>query len=299
MPGTEPQICKHKAKGILEKELVGPSQGLQRQQVGRQKYINKVQKGMTVHCVSNYLVALRTPHCITPPAQVVRRVRDDTLAHNGSRVSCDIDSSGLFPFVPELSANGGRRASSGSSLSTLTADKQNPSLAFSSLQRCKHSAGQGHSNAGRKSKSRGGSAGVADSDPPSATVSPVLNGCGHRRSVSRSSCSNGHKTEIAKGTSGGSRLSFEPIHSFHMLQEDLGEFVFHLRQLDVDIASLRQDVGSVQENIATVRGSLDFTRERVSRLVSQVANVERQIGTIIKVEYLHILFEHNPSKECG
>ena len=230
---------------------------------------------------------------MTPPPPVVRRIRPDVPISRTPRASRDLDSQDMIPFMPELCISA-RRASSGSSLSTIKAEQLNQPLDFSSLQR-----------SGKRSQGSGGGGGHGSTMKPygnhfkgssSATASPLLSVYNSNRVRSSSRCrsiqSSCRPEEANNSRNGETRASMELFDTFHTLKEDLGQFAFQLRQLDMDMNSMRQDVGSVQENIATVRGSLDSTRERVGRLTNEVLSVERQIGAVVKVGKCKILIAH-------
>ncbi|CAG7835615.1 unnamed protein product [Allacma fusca] len=229
---------------------------------------------------------------VTPPPCVLRKIRHKYSASSTPRSSKDYDGDDSLAFLAEV-GGGARRTSSGSSLSTLTAEPRTTfsrHISFSSLQRPPKNHQEETSIMSSSNESniyqtiKNGSLTRGSS---STNASPLMhpqrhhpgNSPGPGRSYSR-----GHSNSLGHNNIGNQKVkgNFSLEKNLEAIKLDLGEISFEMRQLDVDVSSLRQDVGSVQENIATVRGTLAVTSERVARLGNQVCAIERQVGNVIK-----------------
>jgi len=188
------------------------------------------------------------------------------------------------PLLPEFDSQQPQRTSSGSSLSTLTADTYSQiGGAFSSLQR----RNPLHNNSGAQSNRNSG---IFYSRPSaSANASPLMNGHsnGNYRngyaSHNNSPSSTINRNSVNMGSSAGTSKGFQIERNLFSVTKELEAIQQETKSLDAEVTGLRQDVGIVQENIVTVRGAVDNTKDRVNKLQNQVSKIERQVASILEV----------------
>lgn len=237
---------------------------------------------------------------MTPPC-VLRKFRREqnggpTSNDQKSKNAKDIDRSSspspiLLPLDGDMKP---QRTSSGSSLSTLTADtyvsnnmtlmghygKQN---SFSSLQRRKNLNNNGNSR-----------------PISSANASPLLgstsclgqNGHGHRSNGGGSNpgSSSPYGGPSPNGTfernaaNGSAAKAFNLERTMHNVSKELEAVSQEAKQLDNHVDGMKQDLGNVQDNLATVRSYVDTTKDKVTKLKTQVGSIEKQVASIVKVK---------------
>ena len=56
-----------------------------------------------------------------------------------------------------------------------------------------------------------------------------------------------------------------------------------LAGLEADLSASKRDVGWLQENLTTVQNATGLVEDKVAKMQSAVANMERQIGGVVKV----------------
>lgn len=76
---------------------------------------------------------------------------------------------------------------------------------------------------------------------------------------------------------------FQLERNLFSLNKDLESMSQETKQLDADVTGIRQDVGTIQENIVTVRTAANFAQEKMARLQNHVNYVEKQIASLIQV----------------
>lgn len=250
---------------------------------------------------------------MTPPPCVLRKFRREQNgpASNGlkSKNAKEIDrSSSPSPILLPLDGDTKpQRTSSGSSLSTLTADtyvsnnvkrmghyeKQESSSLTSSLQRRKTGNNSGSSNY-RVSAS-------ANASPLLGNNSYLQNGHGLRSNGgggSNPGSSSPYGTNSPNGTydksaaNGSAAKAFHLERSMHNVSKELEAVSQEAKQLENDVSGMKQDIGNVQDNLATVRTYVDTTKDKVVKLQSQVGSIEKQVASIVKVSTIYILNVH-------
>ncbi|CAL8086676.1 unnamed protein product [Orchesella dallaii] len=240
---------------------------------------------------------------VTPPPCVIRKFRREqnaasngngTLTNNANKKNGKESEGPSSPILPPDENIKPQRTSSGSSLSTLTADtyiSNNMTLmgnysrqnSFSSLQRI-----------GRKNQGGGGSSAGSTSNrtTSSANASPLLgnnsclqNGYFHRPNGGGGSTSP-YGTGSPSGTfdrnAGSAARAFHLERTMHTVNKELEAVSQETKQLDTAVSALKQDVGNVQENLTMIKGYVDKTKDHVTKLQSQVGSIEKQVASVVK-----------------
>jgi hypothetical protein len=237
----------------------------------------------------------------TPPPCVLRKYRRDQVNVNGSNGNGASGSESKLlskgreespsPLLPEFDIKP-QRTSSGSSLSTLTADTYSHISsvgAFSSLQR-NNTAGRANGPNGTQSNRNSGI--FYNRPSASANASPLMNGShngqnglngGFNRTGYTSHNSSPNSTFDRNSVNFGSGKGFQIERNLYSVTKELEAIQQETKTLDAEVTGLRQDVGIVQENIVTVRGAVDYTRDRVNKLQNQVCKIERQVASMVQV----------------
>lgn len=70
---------------------------------------------------------------------------------------------------------------------------------------------------------------------------------------------------------------------YEMLLQQTAAIKSTLSGLEADFGASRRDMGWLQENLTTVQTAAGAVSDKVVKLQSQVANMERQIGGAVKV----------------
>lgn len=242
---------------------------------------------------------------MTPPC-VVRKFRRE---QNPCIKEPEIRNSSPSPILlPEDDASKPQRCSSGSSLSTLTADtyvSNNVTLmmgprqhSFSSLQRPGRKTNNNNSGPtncvnNHKSPNRGGVA--------SASASPLLgNGSrvgGGGQSLRPGQCHGGRTGssspyggyspngtfERSNGAGGSTAKAFHLERTMQNVTKELENVSQEAKHLDEQVNGAKVDIGNVQENLAGIKGHVDKTKDKVSKLQAQVGSIEKQVASAIKV----------------
>jgi hypothetical protein len=102
----------------------------------------------------------------------------------------------------------------------------------------------------------------------SSTPRPVTSG--KRRSVQPYSCTS---TDDPPGLS----------HQYQLLLQQTAAIKTTLSGLESDFGASRRDMGWLQENLTTVQSATGSVSDKVVKMQSQVANMERQINGAVKV----------------
>lgn len=102
----------------------------------------------------------------------------------------------------------------------------------------------------------------------SSTPRPVTSG--KRRSVQPYSCTS---TDDPPGLP----------HQYQLLLQQTAAIKTTLSGLEADFGASRRDMGWLQENLTTVQSATGSVSDKVVKMQSQVANMERQINGAVKV----------------
>jgi hypothetical protein len=247
---------------------------------------------------------------VTPPPCILRKNRRDqennnpnvgnNTLKNAQKESEQVKECSLS-FLPESGML--HRSSSGSSLSTLTADTyahiSNPSIndtTFLSLRRVKGAKVNGYLANQNASLSMKPPLNYSHRQASSVNGSPLMSN-GHQNQVLNQHIRrNGYSSHNSSPNSTFDRnIMFNPSNEFQLeknlmsMNKDLEFITQEVKQLDVDVTGIRQDVGTVQENIVSVRGAAEAARSKANKLQNHVNYIEKQIASIIEVLYFKIL----------
>lgn len=230
---------------------------------------------------------------VTPPPCILRKQRREHENNNNTLnwqkpVSVNrIDQPSSEAITENNAFEDLQRASSGSSLSTLTPDTYSqitaPNGQFLSLQRTKrkHPSTDVPINHGMHPFQ----APSYYQNRPSASLhgSPMLNN-GHRDDMSRPGCnSNKGSPRNTIGRNNVCPNGFHTERTMFLLKKEIESVSEETKQLDSDMGGIRQDLCSVQENIVSVKGSVDGAKDKMNRLQNHVNYVEKQVASIFQV----------------